>query len=52
MKYMLLIYDDEVVFGKIAKEEQQQILANLCGLRTNSSEQAIFERVATIGGRS
>jgi hypothetical protein len=27
MKYMLLIYDDEVVFGKIAKEEQQQILA-------------------------
>jgi hypothetical protein len=24
---MLLIYDDEVVFGKIAKEEQQQILA-------------------------
>src|SRR5262245_61133221 len=28
MKYMLLIYDDEVVFGKIAKEEQQQILAD------------------------
>ena len=27
MKYMLLIYDDEVVFDKIAKEEQQQILA-------------------------
>jgi hypothetical protein len=27
MKYMLLIYDDEVVFGKIAKEEQEQILA-------------------------
>jgi hypothetical protein len=27
MKYMLLIYDDEVVFGKSAKEEQQQILA-------------------------
>jgi len=27
MKYMLLIYDDDVVFDKIAKEEQQQILA-------------------------
>jgi hypothetical protein len=27
MKYMLLIYDDEVVFDKIAKEEQQQLLA-------------------------
>ena len=27
MKYMLLIYDDEIVFAKIAKEEQQQILA-------------------------
>jgi hypothetical protein len=27
MKYMLLIYDDEVVFDKIAKEEQQEILA-------------------------
>ena len=27
MKYMLLICDDEVVFDKIAKEEQQQILA-------------------------
>jgi hypothetical protein len=27
MKYMLLVYDDEVVFDKIAKEEQQEILA-------------------------
>ena len=27
MKYMLLVYDDEVVFDKIAKEEQQKILA-------------------------
>jgi hypothetical protein len=25
MKYMLLIFDDEVVFRKIAKEEQQPI---------------------------
>ena len=35
MKYMLLIYDDEIVFGKIAKEEQQQILADSGGLRMN-----------------
>ena len=27
MKYMLLVYDDEVVFDKVAKEEQQEILA-------------------------
>jgi hypothetical protein len=27
MKYMLLVYDDEVVFDKIAKEEQQEIIA-------------------------
>ena len=27
MKYMLLVYDDEVVFDKIGKEKQQEILA-------------------------
>ena len=27
MKYMLLVYDDENVFDEIAKEEQQQIIA-------------------------
>ena len=27
MKYILLVYDNEVVFDKIAKEEQQEILA-------------------------
>ena len=37
MKYMLLVYDDEVVFDKIAKEEHRKSLPNPCGLRTSST---------------
>jgi hypothetical protein len=34
MRYVLLIYDDEVVFDKIAKKDQQQILAESVLLAT------------------
>ena len=37
MKYLLLVHHDEAAFEKIAKEKQQQMLANPCGSRTNST---------------